>query len=157
MVGALSWAAAAAGAGVVLLMMAVVGYSVVNRYILGTPITWTDELSGYLVVALVMLGAAEALRRGDHISVDLLSSRLEGRNRHVAAIWSNVAVLIVAGAILISAQETLAYSVNFEILSEGYLEMPMWIPQSFLVLGPALLALVALANLIGLFRRGKTS
>ena len=50
--------AAAVGAGVVVLMMLVVAYSVVNRYILNTPITWTDELSGYLVVALVMLGAA---------------------------------------------------------------------------------------------------
>ena len=66
--------AAAIGAGVVILMMLVVAYSVINRYILNTPITWTDELSGYLVVALVMLGAADALRQGDHISVDLISS-----------------------------------------------------------------------------------
>ena len=69
--GSVSKLAAAVAAGVVVLMMLVVSYSVVNRYILNTPITWTDELSGYLVVALVMLGAADALRRGDHISVDL--------------------------------------------------------------------------------------
>lgn len=78
-IGAVTWTAAAAGAGVVLLMMSLVGYSVVNRYLLGTPVTWIDELSGYLVVALVMLGAAESLRRGDHIAVDLITSRLGAR------------------------------------------------------------------------------
>lgn len=152
-IGAVTWAAAVAGAGVVLLMMAVVGYSVVNRYLLGTPITWTDELSGYLVVALVMLGAAEALRRGDHISVDLLTARLESGSRRLSGIWSNLLVLIVAVALLISARDTLNYSIGFGIVSEGYLEVPMWIPQSFLILGPALLAVVALANLLGLAKR----
>ncbi len=152
-IGAVTWAAAALGAGVVLLMMSVVGYSVVNRYILGTPITWIDELSGYLVVALVMLGAAESLRRGDHISVDLITSRLGERGRRRAAIWGDITVLVVAVALLISGAETIEYSVNYGILSEGYLEVPMWIPQSFLILGAALLALVSAANLLGRIKR----
>ncbi len=152
-IGSLSWLAAALGAGVVLLMMSVVGYSVVNRYILGTPITWSDELSGYLVVALVMLGAAESLRLGDHISVDLITSRLGAKGRWISRIWGNLMVLVLAVCLLISAKATLAYSYNFGILSEGYLEVPMWIPQSFIILGAALLALVAGANLLVLIKR----
>ena len=148
-----SWLAAAVGAGVVLLMMLVVAYSVVNRYILGTPITWTDELSGYLVVALVMLGAADALRRGDHISVDLITSRLGHRGQHFAEIWGYLMVLAFAVVLLISSKETIEYSFNFGILSEGYLEVPMWIPQSFLVLGGALLLLVSLIKLKNLLKR----
>ncbi len=151
--GSLTWLAAAFGAGVVLLMMSVVGYSVVNRYILGTPITWSDELSGYLVVALVMLGAAESLRLGDHISVDLITSRLRPKGRWIARIWGHLMVLVVAVCLLISGKATLAYSYNFGILSEGYLEVPMWIPQSFIILGAALLALVAVENLLRLIKR----
>ncbi len=149
----ISWLAAAIGAGVVLLMMLVVAYSVVNRYILGTPITWTDELSGYLVVALVMLGAADALRRGDHISVDLITSRLGRRGQRFAEIWGYLMVLAFAVVLLISSKETIEYSFNFGILSEGYLEVPMWIPQSFLVLGGALLLLVSLIKLKNLLKR----
>ncbi len=152
-IGAVTWVAAAVGAGVVLLMMSVVGYSVVNRYLLGTPVTWTDELSGYLVVALVMLGTAEALRRGEHISVDLITSRLGERGQRIAEVWGNIMVLVVAAALLISGMETIEYSVNFGILSEGYLEVPMWIPQSFLILGAVLLALVAVANLLSRIER----
>jgi TRAP-type C4-dicarboxylate transport system permease small subunit len=152
-IGAIAWFAAAVGAGVVLLMMSVVVYSVVNRYLLGTPVTWTDELSGYLVVALVMLGAAEALRRGDHISVDLITSRLGSGARRLADVWGNLLVLVVAVSLLISGKATIEYSVNFDILSEGYLEVPMWIPQSFLILGAGLLALVAVANLLRLVKK----
>jgi len=139
--------AAAVGAGVVVLMMLVVSYSVVNRYILNTPITWTDELSGYLVVALVMLGAADALRRGDHISVDLITARLAKRGKQLVEIWSCIVVLVFSFVLLISSKKTIEYSVNFEIVSEGYLEIPMWIPQSFLILGGSLVFLVALAKL----------
>ena len=112
MIGGLAWFAAALGAGVVILMMTVVIYSVINRYVLGTPVTWSDELSGYLVVALVMLGAAEALRRGDHISVDLITGRLgPGRQRLVEA-WGNILVLVVAVSLLISGKATIQYSVD---------------------------------------------
>ena len=145
--------AAAIGAGVVVLMMLVVAYSVVNRYILDTPITWTDELSGYLVVALVMLGAADALRRGDHISVDLITSRLTKRGKRFVEIWGYIIVLVFSSVLLLSSKQTIDYSINFEIVSEGYLEVPMWIPQSFLILGGSLVFLVALAKLIRAAKR----
>ena len=145
--------AAAIGAAVVLLMMLVVAYSVINRYILNTPITWTDELSGYLVVALVMLGAPDALRRGDHISVDLITTRLTNQGQWIVKIWSYITVLCFSSALLISSTETIDYSINFGILSEGYLEVPMWIPQSFLILGGSLIFLVALAELMRTIKR----
>ena len=145
--------AAAIGAGVVILMMLVVAYSVVNRYILNKPITWTDELSGYLVVALVMLGAADALRRGDHISVDLITGRLAGKGKRLVEIWGYIVVLVFSFVLLVSSKKTIDYSVNFDIVSEGYLEVPMWIPQSFLILGGSLVFLVALAKLIRAVKR----
>ena len=46
----------------VVLTLGVTAFSVFRRYVLGKPLTWSDELSGFLVVAIVMLGAAEVLR-----------------------------------------------------------------------------------------------
>ena len=86
-------------------------------------------------MALVMLGAADALRRGDHISVDLITSRLTKRGKRLVEIWGYVVVLVFSSVLLISSKQTIDYSINFEIVSEGYLEVPMWIPQSFLILG----------------------
>lgn len=150
LVGALSYLGAVLGVAVVLSMVAVVAYSVFNRYVLNTPVTWSDELSGYLVVALVMVGAAEALRRNDHIGVDLLTVRLPERARRWTEIWGMAAVCVVAVALLRSSAEMLAYSHDFEVVSEGYLEVPMWIPQGFLVPGAGLLLLAAANRILRL-------
>ncbi|WP_416897344.1 MAG: TRAP transporter small permease [Minwuia sp.] len=132
----------------VLLILAITGYSVFMRYVLGTPVTWTDELSGYLVVGIVMLGAAETLRRGDHISVDLISARLSGIWARVAGIWAMVAVILLVVAILISSITAVRFSHDFGIYSDGYLAIAMWIPQSLLVIGCVLILLVAAARLV---------
>ena len=71
----------------VVLTLGVTAFSVFRRYVLGNPLTWSDELSGFLVVAIVMLGAAEVLRRGEHVSVDILSERAIGRKRKLLDFW----------------------------------------------------------------------
>jgi C4-dicarboxylate transporter, DctQ subunit len=58
-----------------------VAYSVVMRYFMNRPIPWVDELVGYLLVGLVMLAAADALRRGEHIAVDLIDRAGSGHAR----------------------------------------------------------------------------
>ena len=138
----LCYGGAAIAALSVLISLATTGYSVLMRYVLGTPITWIDELSGYLVVAIVMFGAAEALRRGDHIRVDLLTASLRGRSLMAARIVWMVMVIAVMGALLASGWTAVTFSYDFGMYSEGYLEMPMWIPQSMLIAG-ALLVLAA--------------
>ncbi|MCB2102268.1 MAG: TRAP transporter small permease [Rhodobacterales bacterium] len=153
--GALSYLGAVCGVVTVLAMVGLTTYAIVNRYVFGSPVTWIDELSGYLVVVLVMVGAAEALRRGDHIGVDLLSAKARGPLRRGLDLFGLVAVVAVAVAILISGREMIAYSYDFEILSEGYLEVPMWIPQSFLLLGAAMLLLAAVARLLVLLTGGE--
>ena len=150
LVAALSYLGAVLGVLIVLAMMAVIGYSVFYRYILNTPITWTGELSGYMVVALVMLGAAEALRRDDHIGVDLITARLSETARRWLEVWGLLAVSVVALTLIVSSLEMLAYSYDFEVVSEGYLEVPMWIPQGFLLPGSALLLLAAINRLLRL-------
>jgi TRAP-type C4-dicarboxylate transport system permease small subunit len=138
-VGRLAKAMAVVGALVVLGLTALVGYSVFWRYVLGQPITWTDELSGYLVVLLVMLGVGEALRRGDHINVDLLIARMGPAGRRWSAVWGMAAVIAVGVVLLISGIEAVRFSYAMGMLSEGYLEVPMWIPQSAILLGAVML------------------
>lgn len=150
LVGHLAFAGAVIASGLVLVALATVGYSVVMRYVLDTPITWTDELSGYLVVGIVMLGAAESLRKGDHISVDLLTSKVRGARLRALRVWWMVAVALVAGAMIYSALIMVEFSFDVGIYSEGYLEMPMWIPQAVFLAGAVLLLAMAISRLLTL-------
>lgn len=148
------------GAGIaaigVLVVLAITGYSVFNRYVLGTPVTWTDELSGFLVVGIVMFGAAETLRRGEHISVDLMTSRLRGGAQLVAGIWGTIAVVLVMTAIMISGITAVSFSYDFGIYSEGYLALPMWIPQLALIIGGVMVIAVAVGRFCSILSNRST-
>jgi C4-dicarboxylate transporter, DctQ subunit len=146
-----SWLAmlgAAVSTLLVLVVLAITAVNVVARYGLASPIAGVDEATGFLVVVIVMLGAAEALRRDDHIRIDILHEHL-GR----PAIWwldllAHAGVLVFALFLLVMSCKTVAFSYAFGAYSSGYLELALWVPQSSLVIGALLLALVALARLV---------
>ena len=124
-------------------------FAIFQRYFLNTPLKWGDEMLGYLLVAIVMSGVAEALRRGDHVAIDLLTSFFGIKVRALLTYLSYTAVLAFAVIFGISADEVVRFSYGFGSYSPGYLEAPMWIPQSTMIAGSILLGLGALA---GLFR-----
>jgi len=135
----------------ILFVFALVCYAVLNRYVLGVPVQWADELTGYILVAIVMLGAAEALRRDNHISIDLLSSKLGGRGQLFLGILSNLAVLLLAAIIGWSAWKSILFARAFGSYSVGYIEIETWIPQVPLLFGAGLLGLAAIARIWRLF------
>jgi len=139
-----AWLGGLAVVGILLLTAA----DVVGRYFLGQPLRGADEGTGFLVVFVVMLGAAEALRRGDHIAIDLLHAKAGARARRWLELWAMLGVLAFAGLLLVAAWNTVAFSRAFGAYSSGALEVPLWMPQSAMVVGAALLALAALARLL---------
>lgn len=139
-----------AGAVVLLGLTGVIFYGVVRRYVFGTPVTWTDELAGYATVLLVMLGAAEAMRRHENVEVDLLTTRLGRRAARLTALWSTAVVIVVAAVLLHGGLEMISFARMVGLISDGYLEMPMWIPQASIALGMAALLVVAVVRLVRL-------
>jgi len=97
----------------------IVALEVVCRYILNVSLPWSEEISRYLFIWMSFLGAGVALKRGAHISVDSLVTRLSepGRRR----IENLVAVLVFAFALL--------------LLYQGILTMPAMIGQYSITMG----------------------
>ena len=126
-------------------------FAIFQRYFLNTPLKWGDEMLGYLLVAIVMSGVAEALRRGDHVAIDLLTSFFGTKVQAWLKHLSYAAVLAFSVIFGISADEVVRFSYGFGSYSPGYLEAPMWIPQSTMIAGSILLGLGALAGLVRSF------
>lgn len=145
---AAAWAFIALGAAITVIMALSITYSVVLRYVLNTPQVWTDELSGYLLVALVMFGLGETVRRGDHINVDLFTSRLGPRGQVLARVWGLVAMIAVASVLLVRSWDMVAFSHMVGLLSDGYLSIPIWIPQSSLLIGFSLMILASVNQML---------
>jgi C4-dicarboxylate transporter, DctQ subunit len=146
--GAISYLAGAVAAFLGIVVLAITALSVFNRYVLGKPLLGIDEATGFLVVAIVMGGAAEAYRRGDHIRIDLILEQVGPRGRRLLDLWADASVLAFSILFLVTAWHTVVFSRQFGAYSSGYLEMPMWIPQSTMLVGAALLCLVSLARFL---------
>ncbi len=83
-----------AGFALVIAFLAV-SWGVVARYIAPQPAAWSNELATISFAWIVFLGAAEGLRTGQHIGVDLLTSRLSERPKRILAIL--MTFLVAAG------------------------------------------------------------
>jgi TRAP-type C4-dicarboxylate transport system permease small subunit len=94
-----------------------------------------------------MLAAAQVLRRGEHIGVDLLTSRLAERARRWADAWAALAALAAALVLAANGWSTAMFSRSLGILAEGNVEIPVFWVQLLLPLGGAMMALVALEAL----------
>ena len=134
----------------ILIVLALTSVGVFMRYVLDRPIRGIDEATGFLVVAIVMFGAAETLRRSEHIQIDLVTNALRGRTRWVFDLWAYACVLVFSVVFLYTAWRTVAFTWRFGEYSTGYLEMPMWIPQATMLPGAALLGLVAILKIVQL-------
>ena len=66
-------AALLVAAEVVVLLMGVIW-----RYVLQTPLVWSDELASILFLWLAMLGSIVALRRGEHMRMTASSASSRG-------------------------------------------------------------------------------
>nr|MBA3448327.1 TRAP transporter small permease subunit [Pseudaminobacter sp.] len=100
---AISWTAGVVSAMLIVVVLAATAVSVFNRYVIGRALLGVDEATGFLVVAIVMFGAAEAFRRGDHIRIDLLLDHVGPRWRWLLDLWSYLAVLVFSILLLVTA------------------------------------------------------
>jgi TRAP-type C4-dicarboxylate transport system permease small subunit len=71
-----------------------VNLAVFFRYVLASPLTWTMEISSYLLVYTVLFGASIALRHNQFVKVEALSNILPSRLRGAIAIGSQILIAI---------------------------------------------------------------
>lgn len=128
-----------------LLCLALVCGAVGARYLFGIPLGWSDKVSGWLVVALVLLAAPEAQRRFEHIGVDIAVSRIGPRLARLAHLLGALAVAAVAAILLVAGIEAVEFSRMIGVMTdiEG---VPEWWVQALLPVGAGLLLLVSLAQ-----------
>ncbi len=146
----LNSAAMTVSAAGVLVSLALIAWSVVMRYVFNRPPVWVDEVVGFMLVGIVMLAAAEVLRRGEHIGVDLVTANLSGRARLWLQAWSSASVLAVALIFIINGWQTAMFSKMLGIVTEGHLELQVYWLMLLLPLGGLLMLLTAIEALVRL-------
>ena len=81
------------------LVMFLVLLQVFYRYALNDPIGWTQEISVFCTMIVVMLGAAMAFKRGDHISISFFVELFPEKIQRGITVVANLITIIFLGTL----------------------------------------------------------
>jgi TRAP-type C4-dicarboxylate transport system permease small subunit len=73
-----------------------VSWQVASRFVFRAPSSFTEELAGFLLIWIGLLGAAYGFRTRAHLGIDLLVTKLQGAPRRTATILAHALVGLFA-------------------------------------------------------------
>lgn len=118
---------------------------VVARFVLHTPLIWSDELSSILFLWLAMLGSVVALRRGEHMRMTAIVSSLGAQKAALFEAIATCACLLFLGMVLYPAWEFASEEV---VITTPALEISNAWRAAALPVGLALMTLFAVLRLL---------
>lgn len=82
-------------------LVAVVFYQVVARYIFNDPPSWTEELARYCQVWIILLTSSICIRKGSHLAVDYFGHRLSAGVKRKINIVMNILIALYIFVVII--------------------------------------------------------
>ena len=126
-------------AGVVLLQF-------LSRYVLNDSVAWTEEIARYLLIGVAYAGSLTALRKGEHIFLEVIYRRVPAGSVKALAILVDV-VTVVFHAMLALLAAGLAIEADRRMIS---VDLPKSIVYGFVAIALLATTIVAVRRL---FRR----
>ncbi|CAO3453510.1 TRAP transporter large permease [Azospirillum largimobile] len=133
----------------VLIEIIVLLAGVVARYLFHTPLVWSDELASILFLWLSMLGAVVALRRGEHMRMTGLVSRVGPQARSLLECIAITAPIAFLALVLYHAVD---YAIEEQFITTPAMEVSNAWRASALPVGLGLMLVAALFRLLRVAR-----
>jgi len=141
----ISWICGAA----VLWLFGLIFFSVVLRYLFDAPYRHADEIVRFSMAWISYIGMGYTLRKGGHISVDLVISRLSPNLVRRFEFVGFVAVTVWIALITYSGWKLWLRLFTSGQRSFGLLEVELWIPGICIILGLSWFLVEAAMELAG--------
>ena len=121
--------------------------NVVCRYFLDASLAWYEEVSRFLLIWIVFLGAVIAFIRGDHLGIDVIFMVLRPRYRRMVVVAADALVLVCL-AVMFQGGWIMA----IDSLESGWVASSVPIPYGWIyMVGPVSAALMFVQCLIKTF------
>jgi len=137
-------------AGVLMALLTLAVFlQVILRYVARSGIEGLDEAPRYLFVWLVMIGAAAAMYRGEHTSLEFFREKLTPRGRALTkAVTEGVGILLFVSMIKVS----LVLVPNSQLQSSAGLGLPLGYVYAAMPIGAVLIILPMAWRLVATLR-----
>ena len=107
-----------------------VTWQIFTRFILKDPSSYTEELAGFLLIWIGLLGASYALYTRAHLGIDILMTKIKGVRRRIVEIVIYTIVLLFAFFILVIGGIKLV-NITFDL---NQISAAMGIPMGYVYL-----------------------
>ncbi len=94
-----------------------------------------DDFSGYCMAASIFLALPDTLRSGGHIRVTMIIDRFPTVARYWVEVFCTVVATLLTGYFAWYTVKMVWESYLFGEVSQGYVPVPLWIPQAPLAFG----------------------
>ncbi|MEA5501610.1 TRAP transporter small permease [Halotia wernerae UHCC 0503] len=125
------------------------GLQIFNRFALGLPLSWSEEFQKFGHVWMVFIAIPVAYRKGAHIGMDAILTRMPQGVQRAMALIIEIMWLILAAAIVVFTLRLMEVA-KFQDSPGLGLRMD-WV-YSGMVLGAAYLALIAVRRIVAFFK-----
>lgn len=130
-------------------------WQVFSRYVLNAPSSYTDELAGYLLMWVGVLGAAYVAANREHLAIDLLLQRSTPERRHKLEIIIGIFIILFSVAVLIVGGSWLAYTRFYLSVKSSALGLPLGVVYLVLPLSGILITYFENDNIIKSIRANR--
>jgi len=142
---AIGWLVEVPAAILVVAEIVILFAGIVARYVLHTPLVWSDELASILFLWLAMLGSVVAFRRGEHMRMTAFVNRASPARR---AFLDMLAIAAALAFLLFIAGPGYEYAYEEQYVTTPALEIPNIWRAAALPVGTLLMIAVALLRLV---------
>ncbi|MDX1709636.1 MAG: TRAP transporter small permease [Rhodovibrionaceae bacterium] len=115
------------------------------------------EFAGFFLAAASFLALPYTLRRGGHIRVNLLLQHVPAGLRRWLEAWCTLVAAAISGYFAYYMADLVYASWRFGDVSPGMVAVPIWLPQTSLLLGLVVLTIALLDEFVTIVRGGEPS
>jgi TRAP-type C4-dicarboxylate transport system permease small subunit len=131
----------------IILITIMILFQIVGRWF-GVVIPSTEDFAGFFLAATTFLALAYTFRMGGHIRVTILVHLLKGKlQRFALALALLIFIVIIAYGVYYTGAFVYE-SWSFHELSQGYIAVPLWVPQLSMVVGLSIFLIALIDDLI---------
>ncbi len=135
-------------AGVLLIASITLNFAnVIGRYFFNSSIFWAEEIMLYLMVGCVFLGNGPVAWAGRQIRMDVIVAMMPEKVRDALHVLAELVLILTALAIIVFSFPVIRDLYNFDQRSQSA-ELQLFIPQSLIPIGLAIMATMVALRLI---------
>ncbi len=127
-------------------MTLLITLEVVMRFF-GYSMLFTEEYSGYMVLAIMLLGVAYSREKNALLTVDFFFTRLSPQGQRVLATIYGLASLVFCLLLTYYLSKFFLGTLARKAFATTTTQTPLWIPQVFFPIGMVLLSIVVFRKL----------